>query len=87
MHDCTGPLTLLAGVHVAAASPNVPLPSFAPLFEDWRMMIPLMLGYFWILVDSRNRGWHDLMSGTVTIQETRPPRFSRKHPPASVGIS
>jgi len=53
------------------------LPHFGILFEKWQFLLPLMLGYFWIFVDSRNRGWHDLMSGTLTVQSTvtsAPPR-------------
>jgi uncharacterized RDD family membrane protein YckC len=26
------------------------------------------LGYIWILIDKRRRGWHDLMAGTVVIK-------------------
>jgi len=26
------------------------------------------LGYVWILVDKRRRGWHDLIAGTVMIK-------------------
>ena len=27
------------------------------------------LGFAWILIDRRRRGWHDLLAGTVVIQE------------------
>lgn len=26
------------------------------------------LGYIWILIDSRKRGWHDLIAGTVVVK-------------------
>ena len=33
--------------------------------------IPLYLGYIWIFIDSRRRGWHDLIAGTVMIERKR----------------
>lgn len=33
--------------------------------------IPLYLGYIWIFIDSRRRGWHDLIAGTVMIERRR----------------
>ncbi len=30
------------------------------------------MGILWILVDSKNRGWHDLAARTVMIKSTRP---------------
>tara|TARA_R110002096_G_scaffold24760_6_gene77935 strand:- start:10261 stop:10833 length:573 start_codon:yes stop_codon:yes gene_type:complete len=33
----------------------------------WFIGLPLGIGFLWILIDPRNRGWHDLMSRTVTI--------------------
>ncbi len=42
-------------------------PMLAPYFQTWWVGIPLGFGFFWILIDSRNRGWHDLLSGTVTV--------------------
>lgn len=33
----------------------------------WFVGLPVGIGFLWILVDPRNRGWHDLMSRTVTI--------------------
>ena len=26
------------------------------------------LGFVWILVDKRRRGWHDMMAGTIVVQ-------------------
>jgi uncharacterized RDD family membrane protein YckC len=30
------------------------------------------LGYVWIFIDARRRGWHDLIAGTVVIERTAP---------------
>lgn len=32
--------------------------------------IPLCFGFLWILIDRYHRGWHDLLSGTVTVLAT-----------------
>ncbi len=37
------------------------------LFESWFYVVPLGLGFLWIFLDPLNRGWHDLISRTVTI--------------------
>lgn len=29
------------------------------------------IGYVWILIDKRRRGWHDLIAGTVVIEDPR----------------
>lgn len=39
-----------------------------PLFQSWFTLCPLGLGFLWVLVDPWHRGWHDLMSGTVTAR-------------------
>ena len=31
----------------------------------------LYIGFIWIFVDQRRRGWHDLIAGTVVIEEPR----------------
>ncbi|CAH0991031.1 hypothetical protein SIN8267_01132 [Sinobacterium norvegicum] len=31
-------------------------------------MIPLFLGFFWVIWDSKKQGWHDKMAGTVVIR-------------------
>ncbi len=36
--------------------------------------IPLYLGYIWIFIDKRHRGWHDLIAGTVMIERKRQAR-------------
>ena len=30
--------------------------------------IPLGLGFIWILFDEQNRGWHDMLAGTVVVK-------------------
>lgn len=34
----------------------------------WVSSVVLYLGYVWIFVDKRRRGWHDLIAGTVVVQ-------------------
>jgi uncharacterized RDD family membrane protein YckC len=31
-------------------------------------LIPLFLGFFWVIWDSKKQGWHDKMAGTVVIR-------------------
>lgn len=38
------------------------------LFGLWLSGAVFYLGYIWILIDSRRRGWHDLIAGTVVIE-------------------
>ena len=39
------------------------------LFGLWLGGQVLYLGYIWVFIDSRRRGWHDLIAGTVVIEE------------------
>ena len=32
------------------------------------------LGFAWVFIDARRRGWHDLIAGTVVIEKAAPPR-------------
>jgi uncharacterized RDD family membrane protein YckC len=41
------------------------------LIGMWVSAIPLYLGFIWIFIDARRRGWHDLIAGTVVIERTR----------------
>ncbi len=53
----------------------MPTASGAPHgWEGWVMGPPLCFGFLWILVDPRRRGWHDLLSGTVTVSAVSVPR-------------
>ena len=38
------------------------------LIGYWIDGLVFYLGYIWILIDSRKRGWHDLIAGTVVIK-------------------
>jgi uncharacterized RDD family membrane protein YckC len=38
------------------------------LIGMWISAIPLYLGFAWILIDARRRGWHDLIAGTVVVE-------------------
>jgi len=38
------------------------------LLGYWVNSLALYLGFAWILIDKRRRGWHDLIAGTVVIQ-------------------
>jgi uncharacterized RDD family membrane protein YckC len=38
------------------------------LIGYWIDGLVLYLGFIWILIDSRKRGWHDLIAGTVVIK-------------------
>jgi uncharacterized RDD family membrane protein YckC len=62
--------TLRAVGYLVASLPVVPVP-VEMLGRRETLWVPLGLGFFWILIDVRNRGWHDLMSGTITV--TRSP--------------
>ena len=37
----------------------------------WVSALPFYLGYIWIFIDKRRRGWHDLIAGTVMIERQR----------------
>ncbi len=41
--------------------------AFLRLFGYWISGLVLYLGYIWILIDKRKRGWFDLLAGTVVI--------------------
>jgi uncharacterized RDD family membrane protein YckC len=34
----------------------------------WVSGLVLYLGYIWVFIDKRRRGWHDLIAGTVVVQ-------------------
>jgi uncharacterized RDD family membrane protein YckC len=38
------------------------------LIGYWINSIVLYIGFAWILVDSRRRGWHDLLAGTCVVE-------------------
>lgn len=38
----------------------------------WISAAVMYLGFAWILIDQRHRGWHDLIAGTVVVQRQEP---------------
>jgi uncharacterized RDD family membrane protein YckC len=38
------------------------------LIGYWVSSLVFYLGYIWIFIDKRRRGWHDLIAGTVVVQ-------------------
>ena len=43
-------------------------PALLRLFGFWLDAFVFYLGFAWVLIDKRRRGWHDLIAGTVVIQ-------------------
>ena len=41
------------------------------LFGYWVSAFVFYLGFIWIFIDARRRGWHDLIAGTVVIERGR----------------
>ncbi|GAW87013.1 conserved hypothetical protein [Bathymodiolus platifrons methanotrophic gill symbiont] len=43
-------------------------------------ILPLGMGLIWVGIDSRKRGFHDMLAGTVVIRRTKPEpvKFERK---------
>jgi uncharacterized RDD family membrane protein YckC len=48
--------------------------AFVRLLGMWISAAVFYLGYVWIFIDARRRGWHDLIAGTVVIERTAPGR-------------
>ena len=38
------------------------------LIGMWVAALPVYLGFIWVFIDPRRRGWHDLIAGTVVIE-------------------
>jgi uncharacterized RDD family membrane protein YckC len=43
-------------------------------FAYWISAIPLFLGFFWVLWDSKRQGWHDKIAGTQVFYTPKNPR-------------
>jgi len=43
-------------------------PAFLRLVGYWINNLVFYIGFIWILVDKRRRGWHDLIAGTCVIE-------------------
>jgi len=66
----TGRLWLRAIGYFVASLPFIPV-KLTLMGQTETTWLPLGAGFFWILVDRKNRGWHDLLSGTVTVAASR----------------
>lgn len=62
----TGKLLVRSIGYLVASLPIVPV-HFDVLGQTETLWLPLCLGFFWILIDRYHRGWHDLLSGTITV--------------------
>jgi uncharacterized RDD family membrane protein YckC len=40
------------------------------LIGYWVSSLVFYLGYIWIFIDKRRRGWHDLIAGTVVVKQS-----------------
>lgn len=38
-------------------------------FSYYLSMLPLFLGFFWVIWDDRKQGWHDKLAGTLVIKK------------------
>ncbi len=47
--------------------------SLLRFFAYWISLIPLCLGYFWILWDPKRQGWHDKIAGTQVLYIPKKP--------------
>lgn len=47
-------------------------------FSYWVSFIPLALGYFWVIFDTKKQGWHDKIAGTyvVDVDEEKPSKVA-----------
>ena len=48
--------------------------AFVRLLGYWLSAAVLYLGFVWVFIDTRRRGWHDLIAGTVVVEKAAPPR-------------
>jgi uncharacterized RDD family membrane protein YckC len=46
-----------------------PIPALVRLIGYSVDVLGLFVGFAWILIDRRRRGWHDILAGTVVIRE------------------
>ena len=64
------PGMMAAGIRVVNDRDGSPIgwgPALLRLVGMWVSGAVFYLGFVWILVDSRRRGWHDLIAGTCVI--------------------
>ena len=59
------------GIRVVRDSDGGPItvgPAILRLIGYWVSGFVFYLGYIWIFIDKRRRGWHDLIAGTVVVK-------------------
>ena len=59
------------GIRVVRDSDGGPItigPAILRLIGYWVSGAVFYLGYIWIFIDKRRRGWHDLIAGTVVVK-------------------
>lgn len=60
------------GLHVVRDSDGGPIgagTAILRLIGYWVSGLVFYLGYIWIFIDKRKRGWHDLIAGTVVVKK------------------
>ncbi|MDX1810346.1 MAG: RDD family protein [Gammaproteobacteria bacterium] len=66
------PGKLLMGCHVVDADTKQPLTlrqSIIRYFGYFVSLLPLGLGFFWVIWDKRNQGFHDKLANTIVITD------------------
>lgn len=70
VHGGATPGMRVAGIRVVNDRDGTPLAWGAALLRlvgYWVSGAVFYLGFIWILIDSRRRGWHDLLAGTCVV--------------------
>ena len=70
--DGATPGMKMFGLHVVRDRDGGPISggqAILRLIGYWVDGIVFYLGYIWILIDKRKRGWHDLIAGTVVVKK------------------
>ncbi|MEM7014809.1 MAG: RDD family protein [Verrucomicrobiota bacterium] len=44
------------------------------------LLIPVGLGFFWVLISKKNYGWHDMISGAIVVQTSDLPQSAAAKP-------
>ena len=72
-HGGTTPgMRMVGGLRVVMDRDGGPVtvgPAVLRLIGYWIDALVFYLGFIWILIDGRRRGWHDLIAGTVVVQD------------------
>ena len=70
--DGATPGMRMFGLHVVRDRDGGPISggqAILRLIGYWVDGLVFYLGYIWILIDKRKRGWHDLIAGTVVVKK------------------